>query len=276
MPENLTLGQIAAAAGQLVLLIIGAVIVWRLRFGRAAKAAIKDRLPPWAISGFDFALICFAVLVGGLVGQVTLAYLGRLLIGPMDQDLELIVNGAAFQLGLLGGVAVGAALMRQRDPAPPPLPMAGSVFVAGAASFAAALPLLLLVNVPWTLLLERLGFPTDKQDLVLLFANADSPALIVVVMILAVIVAPLAEELIFRAGLFRFLRGRVPRPIALALPAVIFGALHGNVAAFAPLVTLGVIFALAYERTGRIAVPIVAHALFNFNTIVLLLAGVTV
>jgi membrane protease YdiL (CAAX protease family) len=35
-----------------------------------------------------------------------------------------------------------------------------------------------------------------------------------------------------------------------------------------------VIFSLAYERTGRIAVPIIAHGLFNLNTIILILAGV--
>jgi uncharacterized protein len=40
-------------------------------------------------------------------------------------------------------------------------------------------------------------------------------------------------------------------------------------------VVLGVAFALAYERTGRILVPIIGHALFNLNTILLLLAGVT-
>lgn len=276
MVENLTPGQIAAIASQLVLLLIGVGVLWRLRFGRGAKTAVKDRLPRWDISGFDFALICFAVLVGGLLGQSAIAAATRAMIGSIDEDLQLIVNGAAFQLGLLAGVLAGVVVTRRRDPSPPTLPSAGSVFVGGAAAFVAALPLLLAVNLPWTILLDRLGFPTDKQDLVLLFAEADSPALIIVVTTLAVVVAPVAEELIFRAGLFRFLRGRLPRPIALLLPAVIFGALHGNFAAFAPLVALGVIFALAYERTGRIAVPIVGHALFNFNTIVLLLAGVTV
>jgi membrane protease YdiL (CAAX protease family) len=37
-----------------------------------------------------------------------------------------------------------------------------------------------------------------------------------------------------------------------------------------------VVFAVAYERFGRITPVIVAHAFFNLNTIVLLLCGVGV
>jgi membrane protease YdiL (CAAX protease family) len=41
------------------------------------------------------------------------------------------------------------------------------------------------------------------------------------------------------------------------------------------LVALGIIFSLAYERTGRIGTTIIAHGLFNLNTIILILCGVT-
>ena len=57
--------------------------------------------------------------------------------------------------------------------------------------------------------------------------------------------------------------------------AIVFGALHGNYVAFLPLVAFGVILSLAYERTGSILVPMVAHSLFNLNTILLVIAGVS-
>jgi len=41
-----------------------------------------------------------------------------------------------------------------------------------------------------------------------------------------------------------------------------------------PAGALGIIFSIAYERTGRIEPAMVAHALFNLNTVVLILAGV--
>ena len=71
------------------------------------------------------------------------------------------------------------------------------------------------------------------------------------------------------------MRTRLPRWAALVIPSCLFGALHGNLASFAPLVALGIIFSLAYERTGRIATTMIAHGLFNLNTIALILCGVT-
>jgi len=145
---------------------------------------------------------------------------------------------------------------------------------AGLITFAIALPLLVTVGILWTLFLNRVGLPAERQELIGLFAEAKSPFLLGSLVVLASIVAPITEELVFRAGLFRYARTRLPRWAALLLPAVVFGALHGNLASFAQLVTLGVLFSLAYERTGNIAVPMVAHALFNLNTIALILSGV--
>ena len=42
-----------------------------------------------------------------------------------------------------------------------------------------------------------------------------------------------------------------------------------------PLVALAVVFCLAYERTGMIGTTIVAHALFNLNTMLLVAMGFT-
>jgi len=100
--------------------------------------------------------------------------------------------------------------------------------------------------------------------------------------LLAIVVAPFTEEMIFRAGLFRFFRGRMPHWLAVVASSVLFGACHliqspiENLPEFLPLVVLGCILSVAYERTGRIGTTIVAHALFNLNTIVILLAGLNV
>jgi hypothetical protein len=104
--------------------------------------------------------------------------------------------------------------------------------------------------------------------------NANAPSLLALIAVLAVVLAPVAEELVFRAGLFRYLRTRVPRAVALAAPALLFAALHANLVAFAPLAVFGVLLALAYEQSGRLIVPVIAHALFNLHTLALVLSGV--
>jgi hypothetical protein len=145
---------------------------------------------------------------------------------------------------------------------------------AGLVTFALALPIITATSLVWQWLLSVAGLPADPQDLIALFAGTKSPLLLTLMILIATVVAPVTEELVFRAGLFRYARTRMPRWLALTLPACLFASLHANLASFAPLAVLGIIFSLAYERTGRIAVPIIAHGLFNLNTIVLILSGI--
>jgi membrane protease YdiL (CAAX protease family) len=72
---------------------------------------------------------------------------------------------------------------------------------------------------------------------------------------------------------YRFCRQRLGRGVALVISGVSFGALHANWAGFLPLALLGMGLALAYEATGSIRVPVIAHGLFNLNTVLVLLSG---
>jgi hypothetical protein len=267
MPSPATL---IALTVELALMLGGLALWWRVQLSPAAHAR---RQPPalteWKIALPDFVLFTWIVIVGGLLGQ--LAMVQVLTLFASDGDTRQVLGGAAFQLGMLAGCATFAFFVPGgRDFARP----RGSFLPAGLATFAIALPLLIAVGFFWTLLLNLVGLPAERQELIGLFAGAKSPLLLGSLVVLASIVAPITEELIFRAGLFRYARSRLPRWAALLLPAVLFGALHGNLASFPQLIALGVIFSLAYERTGNIAVPMLAHALFNLNTIALILAGI--
>lgn len=286
MPPDVTPALIAAAASQLAFVVAGVVVLWRCRFSPAARRAVAPSpLADWAVTLPDFLAACLIVIAGALGVQMGAGMLLQSTHpgGSGSDAAWLLLMGAAFQLGLFTGAVAAGAYLRTRTlrpldppPAPSPAPVRSGVLRAGALTFVAALPLILVINLPWVALLEALGVPTAKQELVDVFRNADSPFIVGLIVVLAVVAAPITEELIFRAGLFRYLRTRVPRWVALLLPSVLFGALHGNYVAFLPLVVLGVVFSIAYERTGRIAVPMIAHGLFNLNTLLLLAAGVEV
>ena len=79
---------------------------------------------------------------------------------------------------------------------------------------------------------------------------------------------PIAEELVFRHVLYRFLAGHMPDWSAILVSSVMFGVLHGHMGSALPLTVLGVALCLAYRYTGRLITPIVMHALFNFSTLV--------
>jgi membrane protease YdiL (CAAX protease family) len=102
---------------------------------------------------------------------------------------------------------------------------------------------------------------------------ADTPLQLALAVVAAVVLAPLAEELLFRGLLHRGLRRRLALVPATAISSVVFAVVHIDVLLSQPLaivglVLVGIILALAYERTGSLIVPIMIHAVHNAVTIV--------
>ncbi len=268
-----------AGSVELALAFVGAVLLWRLVLSPAARArGAPAQLLPWNIILSDFLTFLLLVVGFSFASAIAAGVLVKFL--PLRGDAVTVFNGGAAQLGMLLGV-LGHRLLLERLPWPKLRP-SGSVVTSGAATFLISLPILIVTAKTWEFVLELAGLPTDKQDLVGMFARADSAGMLAAMIVLAVVVAPLTEELVFRAGLFRHFRTRMPTWAARLLPALFFASLHVNwntlqgLSSLAPLVVLAVIFSIAYERTGRIGTSIVAHALFNLNTVLLIFSGVGV
>lgn len=249
-----------ATALELTLIFVGLVLLWRHALSPTARATpAPSPLPAWEGPLSDFLLFLWLVIAGGVVLPMLVQPLARLT--PLGETARIMVVNAAFQHGMLGGVLLYHRTFGRRH-ASSPLSVVPSL-APGLTTFLISLPLIVLVGLLWLGVMKLIGLPPERQDLVRLFTETKSPVLLVFMIVLATVLAPVTEELIFRAGLFRFARTRLPRWAALLLPACCFAALHNHFATFAPLVVLGVIFSLAYERTGRIATSIVAHGLFN-------------
>lgn len=267
---------LVAGAFQLALVLAGLAFAWQHVFSPAARAApVKDNLPPWRAPLFDFLLFLGLICAGLFVGGMTSAALGKVL--QLQGDVFAMAATGLAQVGMI----VATAVFGRYNPefrAQAPLRW-GSVVRTGVVTFLISVPLVHGTGIAWEALLKAFDIPAQPQDLIRLFAEAESPLFIVVIVSLAVILAPISEELIFRAGIFRFLRHRVPKWIALLLPGIFFAALHVNwvsgegLASFAPLVMLALLYSLALERTGHIGTTIVAHALFNLNTVIMVFCG---
>ena len=93
----------------------------------------------------------------------------------------------------------------------------------------------------------------------------------------AVVVAPVFEELAFRGLFYATLRRRLGVGAAAAVTAGVFALAHGyGVTGFATVFTSGLLWAWAYERTGSLLPGIGAHALNNLGVaaaLALLLRG---
>lgn len=257
---------------------VGVLLAWLLVVSPKARAQRREaQLPVWNAQPLEILQFLVVVMVGAFLAAALAGIVSKG-VGWKGEDSTL-AGGAAAQFGMLAG-ALGYAIQSPGFRSRASL-STGAILGSGAATFLISLPILLVTSQLWQWVLQSLHVPLLKQELIDTFAQAKNPWFLFGLIALATVVAPITEELVFRAGMFRFLRGRVPRIIALLLPAMFFAALHVNWAnfeglvSFVPLVVLAVVFSLALERTGHIGTAIVAHALFNLNTVLLIFCGVT-
>ncbi len=82
--------------------------------------------------------------------------------------------------------------------------------------------------------------------------------------LLAVVMAPLFEEIVFRGIIMKGLINKGMKPItAIIISAVVFGVVHGNPWQFVGAVLLGSVLGLVYYKTKSLLLPILLHAFNN-------------
>lgn len=87
--------------------------------------------------------------------------------------------------------------------------------------------------------------------------------LVILTGVLAVLVAPVAEEIFFRGFLIGGFARRVAIVPALILSAALFAAVHLDVGSLIPFALIGLVFGWLFIRSGSLAAPMLAHFFFN-------------
>lgn len=82
-------------------------------------------------------------------------------------------------------------------------------------------------------------------------------------LIAMVFVAPFVEEVFFRGLILKKLANHLHATAAILIQAVLFAAIHFNMAQLMPTFILGCFAAYLYLKTQNITVPIVFHMFFN-------------
>jgi hypothetical protein len=122
------------------------------------------------------------------------------------------------------------------------------------------------------------GFEVQQhEELELITAYPQLPLRILIV-VLAVVIAPLLEEMLFR-GLFqtairsiieiRNLNGAWP---SILISSTLFAMVHANAGHWPALFVLAVCLGYAYEKSGSLFRPIFIHSFFNAATIIAVLS----
>jgi len=109
------------------------------------------------------------------------------------------------------------------------------------------------------------------QDTVEAFRTSKDPAAKAMLVVAAVLVAPLVEETIFRGFIYGVLKRFTDGFFAAVCSALLFAVVHFHAGSLFPLAVLALMFCAAYEITGSLLVPMVMHSLFNSTSIALMI-----
>ena len=254
-PQALVLA--AALAG---FLWSAAFVRRRLVRGEPLVATRPHPLVPWEAGDV-------AVVVVGYLLAATLMTRGMPESRPV---IDRLVGNAVLSLGTM---LAGIAWLQFRGADWPALGFPGGrlrddLAVACRALGLVVLPLLMVAAALNALVKYDhpiVNFLDGRRDLV-------AAALVVVS---AVVVAPLTEEFFFRRVLQGWLEKHFgdEKVVAVALSAIAFASAHaGQGLAFLPLFPLAMVLGLIAERTGSIVPCILLHAMFNAVSVFLLLA----
>jgi len=225
-------------------------------------------LPIWPYRAMDFAWMGFLFLTFALlslsVAQATPA------AGPMLPGVADLVASMAVQL-VLAGLTLAFVAWRIK-----PVEWLGLRWKKWQWVFLIAPGTVVSMWVVFGLLaasgymewIQELG-GDPVQDTVKLLQTTRDPAILALMAVAAVLVAPVCEEIIFRGYLYPAAKKFAGTWVAAGSTSLVFAAAHGNLGALLPLFIFGLVLVLVYEKTRSIWAPIAVHLCFNGATVVI-------
>jgi ABC-2 type transport system permease protein len=244
-------GMIWPLVSSLVIFWFLGVAIWQRRnvsFSYLMEP-VEEEPPSWGVDDGLWAVVVFFVV------QVLVSVIG-VLLGEMTSGLVL----ASF---VAGGLAAMAFVWIRRNGKGIPLPEIPDDgekkgWQAMAVETGVATLLCLAVGIAWTKILET-GVFGDAGTGVFEW----SP---VVLILLAVVAAPILEELLFRGFMCRTMLGFWSKRNAVLGSALIFAVVHPG-PSFPPVFLLGLAAAILYLRSRSVVPGMILHALYNLGIV---------
>ena len=195
---------------------------------------------------------------------------------------QMAANITVLPVGILVAVAVWFQVNRRLYQSPISLAAAfgfnrkntGRCLLLGLATGLGLVLIAMALALMSSVLIQAFGDQVEPQKLVTLIAEESAkqenigPLIFFVVM--AVAVAPVAEEILFRGILYPAIKQiGYPRVAAIGT-ALLFALFHVNLLTFASLTVVALGLIALYEFTDNLLAPITAHAVFNASNLIML------
>ena len=143
----------------------------------------------------------------------------------------------------------------------------GGDFLAAILNLVCAWPLVMItiiVTVFFGELLFGPEFQLQQHEELEMIKVYTQPSLRVLIIVTAVFIVPVFEEMLFR-GLFQtMLRSLLGRPwLSVLISSALFASVHSNPQHWPALLVLALFMGYAYEKSGSLFRPVFIHSLFN-------------
>lgn len=135
----------------------------------------------------------------------------------------------------------------------------------------ALLALYPVLNLTQEVILSFVGEKEATQEVLLFLIRSTTWEDKVLVAVMALVFAPVSEELIFRGFLYGVARQYGGRWAGMTVSAALFAAIHIHLPSMPALFLLAIGLTLIYERTRSLWAPIIVHMLFNAGTVIYVL-----
>lgn len=244
----------------LILLVLAAVAGIYIRRALESSLADPSRFPATAWGWPE------AVFSGGLAGfflWMAAASVGR---EPVKVDLETVLTSLALY-GAICILLLGFLLTRGINP----IDAFGLRWRSWKSEWI-CIPVSLILAFPFIYLAQGIAYQisgpqTNPQPIVTFLLENPGWRDRLAVALVAIIAAPVTEELIFRGCLYGVCRRFAGRWAGMFFSSVVFALIHGHLPSLPGLLILAIALTLVYERTGSLWAAIGLHALFNGLTV---------
>jgi hypothetical protein len=225
---------------------------------------LDQRQKRWRRAGWSIPEVLVALL--GIFAVYNAAGLA-LISSTQDQPTRLFYSYVTYILLFCPLVALSAVLILRRHHLGlaelgirwgEKLKTFGYGFTGGLVAFSGSFIANIVVVLVFHLFTGRNPGTPESQNLSIL----SGPVLALAVLV-AVVFAPIFEEVFFRGLLYAALRRRLGVPLGVFVSAAVFGVLHFEPLSLISLIFVGAVLAYLYERTDSLFASMITHAFYN-------------
>lgn len=134
-------------------------------------------------------------------------------------------------------------------------------FILGLKGYLLAVPIILGISLINGYLFKESSLKSNPIFSFLLYK--DDIVSLTQVIIMASILAPFFEEILFRGVIFRYFQRRFGLIGGAVTSSLLFGLVHPSLSSFLPITALGIVLAWIYHKSGSLIAPIITHMLWN-------------